>query len=99
VLGGTTGKTPPVVVHKSASQPNTNSFAAGYMGAPFLSFRSVSSVQVSTNTDTKVKKGTAQVQTPQRSANKTKKTNTNLVTLPAGGAPSNSGAPIYGIKF
>lgn len=100
VLGGTSGgKTPPTIVYKAASQPNTNSFAAGYMGAPFLSFRAVSSVQVSTNSDKKVKKGTAQVQTPQRSANKTKQTNTNLVTLPAGGAPFNSGAPIYGIKF
>ncbi len=84
---------------KTPSQPNTNSFAPGYMGAPFISFRSVSSVQVSTTQDTKLKKGTAQVQTVQRSANKTKQTNTNLVTLPAGGASFNSGAPIYGIKF
>ena len=86
---------------KIPSQPNTNSFAPGYMGAPFLSFRGVSSVQVTTNDrkDKKTKIGTAQVQTVQRSANKTKQTNTNLVTLPAGGAPSNSGAPIYGIKF
>jgi|LauGreDrversion4_2_1035121.scaffolds.fasta_scaffold23344_3 hypothetical protein len=100
VLGGTKGgNTPPVGINKAAYQPNTNLFSPGYMGTPFLSFRGVSSAQVSTNTDTKVKKGTAQVQTPQRSANKTKKTNTNLVTLPAGGAPSNSGAPIYGIKF
>jgi len=100
VVGGTKGgNTPPVGINKAAYQPNTNLFSPGYMGTPFLSFRGVSSAQVSTNTDTKVKKGTAQVQTPQRSANKTKQTNTNLVTLPAGGASFNFGAPIYGIKF
>jgi hypothetical protein len=97
VLGGTTGgKTPPVVVQKVASQPNTNSFAAGYAGAPFITYKSVSSVQVSTNAATTVKKGTAQVQTVTKSKKYSNPSPKNYVEV---GPPRPSSTAIYGFSF